>query len=219
MGKVYAIVHNGKVSNHYSWDSCKKEVRGLSGAKYKGFNSELERDQWVQGQLQHTASLDDILKAPENRLIYYVDGSYRPKIRADYAGWGVAVAQGNNFIDAFHGYTPDVCKSRNIDGEIYAAYQALLYIADHAVEAKEHIIVHDYMGISQWIQGLWEFRDNANYVRECKELYKQLLLKGVEITFVHVRGHMNIRGNEIADLLATNPESSYNLNYLNNYKA
>ena len=56
--KIYAVAHgidpttNEPVSNlkFHSWDECKAYVVGIEGAKYKGFLTDTEADEWLKSK-------------------------------------------------------------------------------------------------------------------------------------------------------------------------
>ena len=72
MAKFYAV-KNGKVPGIYStWEACKKQVAGFSGAEYKSFTTKEEAEAFIKDQPK---TID------QPGLIAYVDGSYNIKTK------------------------------------------------------------------------------------------------------------------------------------------
>lgn len=91
---------------------------------------------------------------------------------------------------------PELNSMRNISGEMSAAMHATLWI-DYNV--GKGIIVHDYIGLSKWVTGEWD--TNREYTKLYANFMKPFYTLDI-IKFEWVKGHTNIRGNEIADKLA-----------------
>lgn len=199
--KKYAIVYNtGKVETCDSWNECKRRTHGVSGVRFKGFESDVEMNQWIHGQTSNTAlSIDTVSRSKDYNCIY-VDGSFQKHCNG-YAGWGFVHMKADTIISQCNGLTPVLATSRNIDGEMYATLRALEYIKTQTID--QYIIVHDYLGISQWLLELWKNSKDTKYVNDCISLYKSLIISGYDIPFIHVRGHRDVKGNLIADQLAT----------------
>ena len=132
--KFYAIkgADGGKVVT--SWPECEKLTHGVKGALFKAFGTREEAEAWVAGV---TA------KCPEGGLRVFVDGSFSP----DYAraGWAFVAVEDGTEIASEWGVTAFPAESRNIDGELLAAYRAMRWLK---MNGKEGIICHDYEGVA-----------------------------------------------------------------------
>lgn len=151
-----------------------------------------------------------IKKIGGNILKIYVDGSYKPSINPNVAGWGF-VAYNWNGEDILQHTSYGVVEnpvSRQIDGELKATLEALKWVQSN----KEKIfptggkveIFHDYEGIGRWARNEW--KTNTDLTKKYKESVNALMLDlspEVEITFSWIKGHSNNVGNDWADELAS----------------
>lgn len=131
----------------------------------------------------------------------YTDGSYQQSVNPNVSGWSFVVAEHN-----LHGSgVVQNPVSRNIDGELMAVQEALLWIEkDSQDKVKEYEIIYDYQGVGAWAKNEW----NANtpltqgYKKFVGDMLISLLNKGVRVNFKWVKGHSGNEYNEIADDLA-----------------
>ena len=73
MAKFYAVKEGKKPGIYMSWDECKEQVNGYSGAVYKSFTSEDEAKAFIGKEVKKVS--DDLT------LLAYVDGSYNIKTK------------------------------------------------------------------------------------------------------------------------------------------
>jgi len=178
--KFYAIkgADGGKVVTN--WPECEKLTHGVKGALFKAFGTREEAEAWVAGV---TA------KCPEGGLRVFVDGSFSP----DYAraGWAFVAVEDGMEIASERGVTAFPAESRNIDGELLAAYRAMRWLK---MNGKEGIICHDYEGVARWAKGEWKAKSHVaqRYIESISEL-----AKGVR--FEKVEAHTGVRWNEEVD--------------------
>ena len=86
---------------------------------------------------------------------------------------------------------------RNVSGEVKAAMFVIQKASD--IKMKSVTIYYDYNGIEMWANGSWKTNNHLTktYREFCIEMYKKL-----DIHFVKVESHTNIKYNELVDKLA-----------------
>ena len=70
-GKFYAVKKGKKPGIYKSWDECKAQVDGYSGAVYKSFKILSEAEDFINDQKQVVCDV-----AEADTMTVYVDGSY-----------------------------------------------------------------------------------------------------------------------------------------------
>lgn len=126
----------------------------------------------------------------------YVDGSYNVKTET-YGYGGFLVVDNERFEFSGSSSDPSKKEMRNVAGEIDGALAAI----DKAISlnVSDLTIYFDYNGIKAWADGEWRTNKEATkeYARKVNE-YRN----SINISFVHVKGHSGVEGNENADMLA-----------------
>lgn len=217
--KKFYAVQSGRVPGVYlTWEECKKQVDGFSGAVFKSFptREEAERFAAAGGNRQTggtpasgepSSAAWDVVNLPEAQAetpgigeepeaVAYVDGSYYHPDRRFSCGvvmfWK---GQELHFREAWS--DPELASMRNVAGEIKGAMKAMEFCLEHGIRSL--CIYHDYEGISKWCEGQWEAKKEGT--RTYREFYRQASEK-VKITFRKVKGHSGDRWNDLADRLA-----------------
>ncbi len=202
MAKKYYAVRVGKTPGIYlSWDDCKAMVDGYPGAKYKSFTSIAEAEAFLEGvayssnakEDQMTLSLQD---NQEKGAYAFVDGSYNVATNV-YGYGGFLVANGEKYILQGSGDEQEMASMRNVAGEILGSMAAVKKALELGL--SELIIYYDYMGIEKWATGGWK-RNKTGTIGYYE--YMQSIKEKIHISFVKVKGHSGIEGNEEADRLA-----------------
>jgi len=182
MAKIYAVKFaDGTRWLGDNWADCVKQIKGRTGVKHKAFLKLDDAKAWLSGTVVR-----------KEGLRIYVDGSFIPT--SEYAGWSWVAVENNVEITNAFGKTPYTAASRNIDGELYAAWKAMEYLAHIQ---RKGVICHDYQGVASWALGEWK----ANSVVAQVYISKIADIK-IWATFEKVSGHSGDHWNDRADDLA-----------------
>lgn len=195
VAQKYYAVKAGYIPGIYkSWDDCKKQTDGFSGAIYKSFKTKEEAEAFLGSSTNIPPK-----KEEENCLseaIAYVDGSYDDSQKA--FAYGVVLFY-NGIEKHFARKMSDgnLIDMRNVAGEIKAAECAMQFCLDHNIKSLD--IYHDYEGIAKWCTGEWKASKTGT------QLYKQFyndIKDHICIRFFKVKGHSGDKYNDLADQLA-----------------
>ena len=202
MAKKYYAVRVGKVPGIYlTWDDCKAMVDEYPGAKYKSFTSLAEAEAFVKGDAEsnsdkrENSQIQSLADATDKNFAF-VDGSYNVATGV-YGYGGFLIAQGQKYVLQGSGQEEDMASMRNVAGEILGSMAAV----EKALELglKELEIYYDYMCIEMWSTGGWK-RNKTGTISYYE--FMQSIKDKLTVTFVKVKGHSGIEGNEEADQLA-----------------
>ena len=188
MAKYYAVKKGRIPGVYHTWDECKKQVDGYSGAVYKSFSSLQEANDFL---------IEKSKTVFHNGLIAYVDGSYNIKTK-EY-GYGCVLIEGQKVIEKLSGKgnKEELASMRNVSGEILGSLAAMKYAVDHRY--PQICIYYDYEGIEKWCIGEW--KTNKEGTRAYREFYQEIEKK-LQVKFIKVKGHSNDKYNDMADMLA-----------------
>ena len=193
--KYYAVKNGYHIGIFETWEECRKEVEGYSGAEYKGFASRYDAEEYLG--VNHQISLfDEPAETESNTAIAYVDGSYN--IETAVYGYGVVMFAGGREITMSECFSdPDMAQMRNVAGEIEGAKCAMQYARDNNIEEID--IYYDYEGIEKWCTGEW--KTNKDGTIAYKKFYDEIS-GTVNVNFIKVKGHSGDKYNDQADRLA-----------------
>jgi ribonuclease HI len=194
--KIYAAIFpEGKTGFYSSWGACSDAVKGKSNILFRGFKSRGDAEAWVDKNLNKTTPV----QKNNPGVSIYVDGSFSPC--CDKAGWGWVAVKKDIIVAGDYGVTPWKAESRNIDGEIEAAVQAIHWAHIHK---QTCLLFHDYAGIAQWANGNWRAKSQiARYYIEKIAGMKQ------GVTFQKVTGHSGDKWNDYVDDIAKKGITEY----------
>lgn len=192
--KYYAVKSGRKTGIFRTWEECKANVHGYSGAEYKSFPTREEALDYL-GIAGEDFSPENVSEGAGCVKIY-VDGSYNGLTEEFSYGMVVLTDKGEEkFNRKFD--DKELAAMRNVAGEIKGAEAAMQYALDRGIPEIE--IYHDYEGIARWCQGQW--KTGREGTRAYKEFYDRASSR-IKIRFVKVTGHSNDRYNDMADELA-----------------
>ena len=190
----YAIKDVEHPGIYESWEEAKKNIDDWKTAKFKGFYTKEEAEEWMK-ETKPTA-FDDLQSILETKPYAFVDGSYNKDTKT-YGFGGFLVENGERHKIQGAGRDDDIASLWNVGGELSGAIEAIKLAI--ALELKEIYIIYDYLGIEMWATGKWKRNKPVTeayyrFIQDIKEL--------IDVHFVKVKGHTGIDGNEEADKLA-----------------
>lgn len=187
--KYYAVKAGKKIGIFLTWEECKEQVNGFSGASYKSFTSKEEAENFLNSGIKKTVP-------DKSGVIAYVDGSYHMHTK-EFSYGMVILKDGKEYCFSEKFEDPELALMRNVAGEIMGAKAAMEYALQQGI--KSLIIYHDYEGIAKWCLNEW--KTNKEGTKKYKEFYDSIKDK-IQIQFVKVKGHSNDKYNDMADRLA-----------------
>ena len=186
--KYYAVRQGRTIGIFDTWDECKKQVDGYSGAEYKSFQTEEEAKCYILNEEAKPVLSDN--------AIAYVDGSYlHSKKMFSFGAVIIYKGEERHFKAAFS--DSSLASMRNVAGEIKGTEFVMRYCMENNIPAVE--IYYDYEGIEKWCSGAW--KTNKSGTVAYKQFYNEVI-KNVKVNFIKVKGHSGDKYNDMADRLA-----------------
>ena len=206
--KFYAVKQGRKTGIFTTWDDCKAQVQGYSGAIYKSFPTlaEAQGYLWGAGEAGGNGAdnpggtQEDILNPDalsDGEMVAYVDGSFHLEKRM-FAYGAVIFYNGKEYRFAGSDADMELAEMRNVAGEIRGAEKAMAFALEEGAEVLH--IYHDYEGIARWCTGEWQAKKTGT--QQYREFYRKAVATGLSVKFHKVKGHSGDRYNDLADKLA-----------------
>lgn len=199
----YYAVKKGRIPGVYeTWDECKEQVDGFSGAEHKSFRTYEEAVKFVGDSVNEAFDFSDDKEEDNNSQEYtaevtaYTDGSYDPGSKI--FSYGVVIIKEKKivkFSKAFRNL--EKAKMRNVAGEIEGSKKVIEYCLNNKIKSVD--IYYDYEGIEKWCTGEW--KANKMETREYRDYYLKAAKK-MKIRFVKVKSHSGDKYNDMVDYLA-----------------
>jgi ribonuclease HI len=212
--KFYAVVRGSRPGIYTAWyglGGAEEQVRGYTGAIYKGFTTLHEAQQWFESPAARPRSASGRSPSPAvpdgsgslpGQIVVYTDGGCVGN--PGPGGYGAVILDGNKRIELAQGFR----LTTNNRMELMACIAALA-----TLKAPVDVVLHsDSRYVVNGISKGWARRWRANgWMRtkseeaENADLWSKLLDLCAEhrVRFVWVHGHAGNRENERCDQLAT----------------
>lgn len=227
MARKYYVVWEGRSTGIFTdWNTCKKQVDGFPGAKYKSFKTREEAETAFGKKPAYSnkkKKIDAKPKSPSKSTLPMLDSEQVGKVPVDTkiftdgacdpnpgeAGSGIAIYRKNTISELWYGLYNSA--GTNNTAELNALYQALM-ISKSELESGNSVSVfcdskYSIQCVTQWASS-WEKKGwkknggeikNLDLIKEMHTLYQSIKEK---VRVFHVNSHVGIEGNELADRMS-----------------
>lgn len=201
MAKRYYAVKKGLVPGIYTkWSECQQSINGFSGAVYKGFDSKIDAENFLnEDNNDNSASKIDSKVSRIYTLseaLAYVNGSCNQKTK-EYA-CGVVIFHENgeeHFNSKFN--SRELTETCSFAGEIEGAKLAMRFCVENNIHSLD--LFYNYEGIEKWCTGAWKTtKENSKAYRKYYDSIKGFLT----VNFSKNSGHLNNKYNDLAEDLS-----------------
>lgn len=231
MANKFYVVWVGKKTGIFTdWDTCKAQVAGFAGAKYKSYKSRAEAEAAFRSSPKEalkkakaapkktsgissrssnspkTYSAAEVADFPAQTKIF-TDGGCEPN--PGKAASGMAVYRDGQVAELWFGlFNP---KGTNNTAELNALHQALLVAEKELVEKATVAIFCDskysIQCVTQWAFNWekkgWKKRDGEiKNLELIQEIFALYKRLQSKVKVLHVNGHVGLEGNELADRMS-----------------
>jgi len=189
----YAVKKGRNIGIYDTWEDCKREVEGFSGAVYKKFSTYEQAQAFIN---KDSNDDDNDMIINEDTAVAYIDGSFDLKTKT--FGYGAVVFfKGEKLTFSQRFDDENLISMRNVAGEIKGAEAVMRWALNNKV--KKLVLHYDYMGIENWAVGKWKATKEGT--KAYKKFFDEVKDK-IEIRFIKVKAHTGDKFNEEADKLA-----------------
>ena len=228
--KFYVVWQGQQTGIFTDWETCRQQVQGVAGAKYKSFATRSEAEAAFKsgpstggtktkgnkadaagkkspGRSNVKTWSDKEIKALEFDTFIYTDGGCEPN--PGEAGSGMAIYRNGEIDELWYGlYNPE---GTNNTAELNALYQALV-LAESEINNKRSVAIlcdskYSIQCVTQWAVN-WEKKGwtrpggEIKNLELIKDLYAQHQSIKDKVEVLHVNGHVGVEGNELADRMS-----------------
>lgn len=188
--KIYAVKKGRRIGLFYTWDECKLQIDGFSGAEYKSFTK-------IKDANEYLGKINTINAISENDIVsVYVDGSY-DEISRMFSYGIVFIINNEQIVFSKALSNKDLAGMRNVAGEIKGSENAMRYCIENNI--KKLNLYYDYEGIEKWCTEEWKATKKGT--QQYRDYYNQIKNR-LNINFIKVKAHSGNKYNELADNLA-----------------
>lgn len=188
----YAVKKGYTTGIFNTWDECKVQVRGFSGAEFKKFATLRDAHAYLSVTIQEPQINTDMYEI-------WCDGSYSSNLPSA-AGYGFLIVKNNEVLYQSSGITEqsEFLSARNVAGEIIGVLEALHWCKQQNIMSVN--IHFDYQGIQSFADGSWKAKTpiSKHYLSQMKDF------KDMQINFTKIKAHSGVKFNNMADNLAKN---------------
>ncbi len=213
----YYVVWTGKAPGIYtSWPEAERLVKGFPDARYKSYPTLAEAESaYRRGAPARSAARRKTAARPEKAdstepvaaVNIYCDGACDPN--PGQAGTGLAIYRQGVLAELWYGlYNP---AGTNNSAELLGLHHALEF-AKAAIARQQTVAVHCDSKyaidcVTNWAFG-WKVRGwtrkggeimNLDLIQQAHALYLEI---ANDVQVLHVRGHVGVEGNELADRMS-----------------
>lgn len=225
MAAKYYVVWAGRTTGIFTnWPTCKKQIDGFAGARYKSFKTQSEAEAAFGKNPSYSSAKNTIAsKSKAKPKLPTLDAKQVEKVAVDTkiftdgacnpnpgkAGSGIAIYRKNIISELWYGdYN---AAGTNNTAELNALYQALM-ISISELKSGNSVSVfcdskYSIQCVTEWASN-WEKKGwkksggeikNLELIKKIHRLYQSL--KG-DVQVFHVNGHVGVEGNELADRMS-----------------
>lgn len=199
--KIYAIKKGFNTGIFFTWKECQKNIHGFSGAEYKSFTKIEDAESYLNMD-ENTVNIE---KDNKNFLEIYTDGACSPN--PGQGGCGIVILKDDKIFKKYCGLYNE--SSTNQRAELLALIYAFKIIKQNLTNEKVKIFTDSKYSIDciswskGWIKNNWKTSKKEDVKnKDLLEVYIHLYNEINTPDLIHVNGHSNIYGNELADKMA-----------------